>query len=175
MTIADGSRRNGSSRAAAAPASRTAAPPAAKEKKGNSSKKANKKNDNRAAKAKERKRERNARARQKTEQRTGKQEAWQGDRYFDGGSAVDYRDAFEVAGTDDQDLYLTARTGDGPGKKRGFSYAVPVKHEGSYLVRFYFVEPDANEAGARVFSVAAEGDDLLDGLSWLKPELVRHW
>ncbi len=77
---------------------------------------------------------------------------------------MDYRDTFEVAGTDDQDLYLTARTGSGPGKKRGFSYAIPVEHEGSYLVRFYFVEPDDNAVGARVFSVSAEGDDLIDAL-----------
>ncbi len=160
----DGSRRNGSSRAAAAPAARSESTSRTNDKKSTSSQKAKKTNANRAAKAKQRKRERNARARQKTEQRTGKQEAWQGDRYFDGGSAMDYRDAFEVTGTDDQDLYLTARTGDGPGKKRGFSYAIPVKHEGSYLVRFYFVEPDANDVGARVFSVSAEGDDLLDGL-----------
>lgn len=162
----DGSRRNGSSRAAAAPASQSGASTEAQAKKGKSAQKTNnkQKNGNRAAKAKQRKRERNARARQKTEQRTGKQEAWKGDRYFDGGSAVDYRDAFEVVGTDDQDLYLTARAGDGPGKKRGFSYAIPVEHEGAYLVRFYFVEPDANEAGARVFSVSAEGDDLVDGL-----------
>ncbi|MDQ2652708.1 MAG: malectin domain-containing carbohydrate-binding protein [Chloroflexota bacterium] len=160
----DGSRRNGSSRAAAAPATRSEASSGSQERKSTSSQKTNKKNANRAGKAKQRKRERNARARQKTEQRSGKQEAWKGDRYFDGGSAVDYRDAFEVAGTDDQDLYLTARTGDGPGKKRGFSYAIPVEGEGSYLVRFYFVEPDDTEVGARVFSVSAEGDDLVDGL-----------
>jgi hypothetical protein len=160
----DGSRRNGSSRAAAAPSTRSEGSSGSKENKGKSTQKANKKNANRAAKAKQRKRERNAKARQKTERRSGKQEAWKGDRYFDGGSVVDYRDAFEVAGTDDQDLYLTARAGDGPGKKRGFSYAIPVEHEGSYLVRFYFLEPDDNEVGARVFSVAAEGDDLVDGL-----------
>ncbi|MEZ4561191.1 MAG: malectin domain-containing carbohydrate-binding protein [Thermomicrobiales bacterium] len=160
----DGSRRNGSSRAAAAPVSQSGASSDAKAKKGKSSRKANKKNNsNRAGKAKQRKHERNARAKQKAEQRGGKQEAWQGDRYFDGGSVADYRDDFEVAGADEQDLYLTARTGDGPGKKRGFSYAIPVKHEGSYLVRLYFVEPDANDVGDRVFSVAAEGDDLLDG------------
>ena len=164
----DGSRRNGSSRAAAAPASEQGESARSGERKGKSSQKANKnsgkKNANREAKARQRKRDRNARAKQQTERRTGKQEAWSGDRYFDGGAAVDYRDAFEVAGTDDQDLYLTARTGDGPGKKRGFSYAIPVDREGTYLVRFYFVEPDDNEVGARVFSVAAEGDDLVDAL-----------
>ena len=164
----DGSRRNGSSRAAAAPASAQGESARSGDRKAKSSQKANKnsgkKNANREAKARQRKRDRNARAKQQTERRTGKQEAWSGDRYFDGGTAVDYRDAFEVAGTDDQDLYLTARTGDGPGKKRGFSYAIPVDREGTYLVRFYFVEPDDKEVGARVFSVAAEGDDLVDAL-----------
>ena len=160
----DDSRRNGSSRAAAAPAARPSTSSGVKQQKNTASHKADKKNTNREAKAKQRKRERTAKARQKTEQRTGKQENWSGDRYFDGGSVVDYRDTLEVAGTDDQDLYLTARTGDGPGKKRGFSYAIPVEREGSYLVRFYFVEPDDNAVGARVFSVAAEGDDLLDAL-----------
>ena len=159
----DGSRRNGSSRAAAAPSASGTS-----ERKGNpshkSDNKADKKNANRAEKSKQRKRERTARTRQKTEQRTGKQEAWTGDRYFDGGSAVDYRDSLEVAGTDDQDLYLTARAGDGPGKKRGFSYAIPVDREGSYLVRLYFMEPDDVDVGARVFSVSAEGDDLVDAL-----------
>lgn len=164
----DGSRRNGSSRAAAAPSSRATSNAGLSEKKARASdqndKKANKKNANRSAKAKERKRERTAKARQKTERRTGAQESWTGDRYFDGGLAGDYQDVFEVAGTDDQELYLTTRAGDGPGKKRGFNYAIPVNHEGSYLVRFYFMEPDVVSAGARVFSVAAEGDDLVDAL-----------
>jgi hypothetical protein len=160
-TRKDGSRRNGSSRAAAAPVESSSG---SSTREGKSARKAKKKNSNRAAKAKQRKRERNARLRQKTEKRIGKQEAWTGDRYFDGGSAVDYRDAFEVAGTDDQDLYLTVRVGEGTGKKRGFGYAIPVEREGTYLVRFYFVEPEESEVGARIFSVAAEGDDLVDGL-----------
>ena len=36
--------------------------------------------------------------------------------------------------------------------------------DSSYLVRFYFVEPDDNAVGARVFSVSAEGYDLIDAL-----------
>jgi hypothetical protein len=164
----DSSRRNGSSRAAAAPAARSGASSGSRERIGNSpeqsAQKSDKQNANRAEKAGERKRERNARARQKTEQRIGRQENWSGDQYFDGGSAMDLRDALEVAGTDDQDLYLTARTGDGPGKKRGFGYAIPVEREDIYLVRLYFVEPEDNGVGARIFSVAAEGDDLIDAL-----------
>lgn len=170
----DGSRRNGSSRAAAAPAARAdsasaaGAPQAPAKKKSRNTKKAdqkqNTKSANRKARAKERKRQRSAKARQKTEQRTGQQDDWRGDRYFDGGAVLDYRDDFEVAGTDDQDLYLTARVGEGPGKKRGFAYAIPVKAEGVYLVRLYFVEPDDLGAGQRVFTVSAEGDDLVESL-----------
>ncbi|MCA9880875.1 MAG: hypothetical protein KC442_23920, partial [Thermomicrobiales bacterium] len=167
----DGSRRNGSSRAAAAPASQTnatsgvqRAPSTKKANNAKKDKKQSKKKANRTAKAKERKRQRSAKARQKTEQRTGQQDNWRGDRYFDGGTALDYRDDFEVAGTDDQDLYLTARAGAGPGKKRGFAYAIPVKAEGVYLVRLYFVEPDDLSAGQRVFGVSAEGDDLVEAL-----------
>ncbi|MFT4037063.1 MAG: malectin domain-containing carbohydrate-binding protein [Thermomicrobiales bacterium] len=167
----DDSRRNGSSRAAAAPAAssgnsetRSASRDKAsanKDKRGGQN--ANQ-NANRKDKAKQRKRQRSDRATQKAEQRAGQQATWSGDRDYSGGTAGDYRDVFEVAGTDEQDLFLTQRVGEGPGKRRGFSYAIPVEQEGSYLVRLYFTEPDEIGPGERVFSVSAEGDELVAAL-----------
>ena len=42
---------------------------------------------------------------------------WNSDRYFDGGSALNWSGDLEVVGTDDPDLYLTQRSGSGPGKR----------------------------------------------------------
>ena len=76
-----------------------------------------------------------------------------------------------MAGTDDPDLYLTQRSGSGPGKRRGFAYAIPVDESGVYMVRLYFAEPywgspggPEGDAGRRVFSVTAEGEILLEDL-----------
>ena len=46
-----------------------------------------------------------------------------------------------MVGTDDPGLYLTQRSGSGPGKRRGFTYAIPVDESGIYMVRLYFAEP----------------------------------
>jgi hypothetical protein len=96
---------------------------------------------------------------------------WSDDRYFDGGSALDWGGNYGVAGTDDAGLYLTQRSGSGPGKRRGFSYTIPVDRDGVYMVRLYFAEPywgapggPNGAAGQRVFSVTAEGGTLLEDL-----------
>jgi hypothetical protein len=96
---------------------------------------------------------------------------WSSDRYFDGGSALNWSGDLEVAGTDDPNLYLTQRSGSGPGKRRGFAYAIPVDESGVYMVRLYFAEPywgspggPEGEEGRRVFSVTAEGETLLEDL-----------
>jgi hypothetical protein len=101
----------------------------------------------------------------------GRPAGWDEDRYFDGGSALNWSADFDVAGTDDDALYLTQRSGSGTGKKRGFGYALPVDGDGTYLVRLYFAEPywgapggpDAEE-GKRVFSVSAEGETIVRDL-----------
>ena len=74
-------------------------------------------------------------------------------------------------GTDDPDLYLTQRSGSGPGKRRGFAYAIPVDENGVFMVRLYFAEPywgspggPEGDAGRRVFSVTAEEELLLEDL-----------
>jgi hypothetical protein len=96
---------------------------------------------------------------------------WSGDRYFAGGSAVALGAGVDVAGTDDDALYLTQRTGAGTGTRRGFAYAIPVDGSGTYLVRLYFAEPywgspgaSADGEGQRVFSVIGEGAELLADL-----------
>ena len=98
-------------------------------------------------------------------------DAWRGDTYFEGGSALDWRGSYGVAGTDDAGLYLTQRSGTGPGKRRGFDYAIPVDGDGVYLVRLYFAEPywgapggPAGDPGQRIFSVTAEGETILEDL-----------
>jgi hypothetical protein len=76
-----------------------------------------------------------------------------------------------VVGTDDPDLYLTQRSGSGPGKRRGFAYSIPVDESGTYMVRLYFAEPywgspggPEGDEGQRVFSVTAEDEILLEDL-----------
>jgi hypothetical protein len=161
----DGSRRDGSSRAAAAPepapkADRQERPAANDTGDGSSAK---------SAKKKDRKRNKPQRKRQADRGRGAGD--WADDQYFDGGSALDWRGDIDVAGTDEDSLYLTQRSGSGAGKRRGFSYAIPVDQSGTYLVRLYFAEPywgapggPEAEAGLRVFSVDAEGDTIVQDL-----------
>jgi hypothetical protein len=96
---------------------------------------------------------------------------WSSDRYFEGGSALNWSGSLDVAGTNDPDLYLTQRSGSGPGKRRGFAYAIPVDENGVYMVRLYFAEPywgspggPEGDEGRRVFSVTAEGEILIEDL-----------
>jgi hypothetical protein len=146
----DGSRRDGSSRAAAA----------APERQRESADADEAPQDNDRPKRGNRRREDD-----------GVVPGWSRDRYFDGGSALNWSGDLEVAGTDDPGLYLTQRSGSGPGKRRGFAYAIPVDESGVYMVRLYFAEPywgspggPEGEEGRRVFSVTAEGEMLLEDL-----------
>jgi hypothetical protein len=148
----DGSRRDGSSRGAAAAAPERQREPAADA---------------------ERQEQRNSekKRRQRRAADGGVPAGWNSDRYFDGGSALNWSGDLDVVGTDDPDLYLTQRSGSGPGKRRGFSYAIPVDESGVYMVRLYFAEPywgspggPEGEEGRRVFSVTAEGEVLIADL-----------
>ncbi|MDQ3781206.1 MAG: malectin domain-containing carbohydrate-binding protein, partial [Chloroflexota bacterium] len=72
-------------------------------------------------------------------------------------------EATKIAGTRDDDLYLTQRRGEGAGKRGEFSYAIPVPEDGTYQVRLHFAEtywgapggPEDGE-GQRIFTVSAE-------------------
>jgi hypothetical protein len=148
----DGSRRDGSSRGAAAAPERPREPAEAdapRQDAGNSEKK---RRDGRGKEG-------------------GVPPGWNSDRYFDGGSALNWNGDLDVVGTDDPDLYLTQRSGSGPGKRRGFAYSIPVDERGTYMVRLYFAEPYWGSPGGpegderrRVFSVSAEGEVLLEDL-----------
>ena len=151
----DGSRRDGSSRSAAAtverpePASGSGEPSV----------------ENAEPRQETRERER----RGGRDRDNGAPEGWSDDRYYSGGSALNWSGDIGVAGTDDDGLYLTQRSGSGPGKRRGFEYAIPVDDEGVYLVRLYFAEPywgtpggPEGEEGRRIFSVDGEGEALLE-------------
>ena len=81
------------------------------------------------------------------------------------GSSETSSKSFNVAGTDDDDLYLTYRYGansnNGPGGD--FGYAVPVEN-GAYVVKLHFLEPyfgapggGTGGTGQRIFSVDVEG------------------
>jgi len=92
---------------------------------------------------------------------------WDRDRHYRGGEATKQADVDEIAGTSDDDLYLTQRSGKG-GKPDRFVYAIPVGEDGVYRVRLHFAETfhgadggDKGEAGARVFDVDAEGEPAL--------------
>jgi len=110
-------------------------------------------------------------ANQDSERQRKSQDGWSNDRFFDGGNALNWNGGLEVAGTDDDQLYLTQRSGSGPGKKRGFAYAIPIDGNGPVQVRLYFAEPywgspegPDGGAGQRVFSVSAEGEVVLEDL-----------
>ena len=150
----DGSRRDGSSRAAAA---------AAPERQ-----RADANTDEPRPNTQEKDKERRDRRNQEIAADAG---GWSDDRFFEGGSALDWRGSYGVAGTDDTDLYLTQRSGAGPGKRRGFDYAIPVDGNGVYLVRLFFAEPywgspggPDGGSGLRIFSVTAEGETMLEDL-----------
>lgn len=170
----DGSRRNGSSRAiaAAAPSQRTRQADdragrdqnekVDKSNNGNADKNTNtNKNENNKAKKRERQKSRQDRA-ESRDQDT--RQDWSADEYFDGGLALDVNDAGAIAGTDEEPLYLTQRSGSGTGKRRGFTYAIPVDRDGLYRVRLHFADTESTSAGSTVFSISAEGETLVDDL-----------
>ncbi|WP_162056439.1 malectin domain-containing carbohydrate-binding protein [Pontibacter pamirensis] len=78
---------------------------------------------------------------------------------------------FDVAGTDDDELYLRYRFSVGPNTAAPgapFSYSIPMNGAGLYKVKLYFLEPYfgapggvAGSAGKRVFHVTLEGRRVL--------------
>jgi hypothetical protein len=93
---------------------------------------------------------------------------WSPDRDYRGGEATLLIDGEDVAGTDDDELYLTQRAGADRHRDGGFVYAIPVEEDGIYRVRLHFAEtwygaPGGPKGGAgqRVFDVDAEGEEAL--------------
>ena len=93
--------------------------------------------------------------------------------YLTGQSVISSKD-FDVAGTEDDALYLNYRYGaenDQGGASTDFGYAIPVDN-GFYTVRLHFVEPyfgapgggGGSGEGQRVFSVELEGALVIDDL-----------
>ncbi|MBA3415584.1 MAG: hypothetical protein H0U10_10210 [Chloroflexia bacterium] len=94
---------------------------------------------------------------------------WDRDRHYKGGEATKRAEVQEIAGTSEDDLYLTQRSGKGD-TPESFVYAIPVGADGVFRVRLHFVEAffGADEggdgkAGQRVFDVEAEGEKALEG------------
>jgi hypothetical protein len=95
--------------------------------------------------------------------------AWESDLHYDGGEATKRAGAEKVAGTGDDDLYLTQRSGKGADPD-SFVYAIPVDDDGLYRVRLHFAETSAGadgeaqgKKGDRVFDVEAEGETAIEG------------
>ena len=101
------------------------------------------------------------------------------DQYFDIVNTRAYTNPLvtEIAGTDDDALYLTERvTADGINIKGPFSYNIPVSN-GTYTVKLYFAEiywgsanPEAFEGdvGKRVFNASMEGISVFTGYDLVK-------
>ena len=93
--------------------------------------------------------------------------AWQPDAYYVGGTYQKVHGSLEIAGTDNDALYMSQRVGVDRGKPGAFVYDIPVPKPGRYLVRLYFCElvwgtsADRPGEGSRVFSVSAEGEPKL--------------
>jgi len=172
----DGSRRNGSARAVAAVSSsqRSRQEEGRAEDPGSEGNRASVQNSNagnanasngRSRNKNAKKRERQKARQERSESRDrGIRQGWSADEYFDGGLAVDLNNAGTISGTDEEELYLTQRSGSGTGKRRGFTYAIPVDRDGLYRVRLYFADLESVGEGSRVFSIAAEGETLVDDL-----------
>ncbi len=101
------------------------------------------------------------------------------DQYFDTANTVAYTNPLvtEIAGTDDDALYLTERiTKDGTNIKGPFSYNIPISN-GTYSVKLYFAEiywglsnPEAFEGdvGKRIFNASIEGTQVFTGYDLVK-------
>jgi hypothetical protein len=81
---------------------------------------------------------------------------WVADKDFTGGTAYTAKSGTTVTGTPDPTLYLTQRYG-------AFSYSIP-EAAGSYQVTLKFAEVAKTGVGTRVFSVQAEGANVLTNL-----------
>ncbi len=89
----------------------------------------------------------------------GEGNVWEADAYVTGGKLYSNPQAAPIAGTEDDELYVTEHSGASP----FFQYAIPVPEPATYTVNLYFAEiyfgaegggPDG--AGKRVFSVDVE-------------------
>ncbi|MEL6910291.1 MAG: carbohydrate-binding domain-containing protein [Cyanobacteria bacterium J06598_4] len=78
---------------------------------------------------------------------------WQPDTAFIGGQASTVNNA--IANTGSDFIYQSQRSGN------NFAYSIPVE-DGNYSVTFHLAELDHNNAGARRFDVALEGEQVLD-------------
>ncbi|HEX5498070.1 MAG TPA: malectin, partial [Thermomicrobiales bacterium] len=94
--------------------------------------------------------------------------SWSHDEYYKGGTFQRVVGDLDIAGTDNDQIYMTQRLGVDRGSPGAFIYDIPVPKDGRYLVRLYFAEliwgasPDHPDgAGERVFNVAAEGETRL--------------
>jgi hypothetical protein len=90
---------------------------------------------------------------------------WQADRFFQAGQSQAYSTSATISGTDSQQLYRTGRRSSKDG--RAFWYDFPVE-QGSYSVRFHFVETEYQAIGARVFDVDVNGVNQLKNLDIFK-------
>lgn len=77
------------------------------------------------------------------------------DKYSLGGMVNSTTDA--ISGVTDDALFQTERYG-------AFTYEIPVTANGQYTVRMYFAEIYLTAAGERSFSVAIEGNNVLDDI-----------
>ncbi|SDF10288.1 adhesin/invasin [Pricia antarctica] len=103
------------------------------------------------------------------------------DQYFDAANTVAYTNpqVTEIAGTDDDALYLTERiTSDNAagGIKGPFSYTIPISN-GTYSVKLYFAEiywgsPNPQgfdgDIGKRIFNATIEGTQVFTGYDLVK-------
>lgn len=80
---------------------------------------------------------------------------YQADRYSRGGQSNDTQDP--ISGAAEDAVYQTERYG-------AFSYEVPVTASGRYTVELHFAEIYLTAAGERSFSVAIEGNTVLDDI-----------
>ncbi len=92
------------------------------------------------------------------------QKEWSADQFSSGNSVVTSK-SFDVAGTQDDGLYLPHRFANSGAP---FSYNIPVSEAGSYVVRLHFMEPffgapggTGNGLGRRIFNVDIEGQNVL--------------
>ncbi|BDD02237.1 malectin domain-containing carbohydrate-binding protein [Persicobacter psychrovividus] len=77
------------------------------------------------------------------------------DKYFRGGTGYTHR-AKEIYGTDNDEIHRTERYG------RNFRYAIPAERGQHYKVTLFFSENYHNAANKRKFSVALEGEEVLE-------------
>ena len=84
-------------------------------------------------------------------------ETWIGDYDFVGGTSVATAATADIAGTEDDDLYIVSRVG----SDFTYSYDLP---NGDYEVTLRFAEPQIQVAGLRVFDALVEGVIEVDDL-----------